>query len=345
MTSFKSAQLISNSGDADKVLFLVDRIELGTQSLKEYRAFADESETVQETENTDDLIRKLKSDNYEDRLIVTSIQKMSHMNKIINEYDLEKIRRYRTVFIIDEAHRSTFGEMLADIKRLLPDALFFGFTGTPIVEENMKKGNTTSSIIGDELHRYSIADGIRDKNVLGFDTYKVLTFQDIDLKKAVGLEKAKASTEAEALADKAKEKIYRKFVQELKMAGYYDKNGNYVKGIEDYIPTSQYESDEHRDAVVNDIIKNWALLSRNSKFHAILATSSISEAIEYYRLFKVKAPKLKVTAIFEPTIDNGGDSSIDKEDGLVEIIEDYEKRYNKHGQYSISKFKNEKGYS
>lgn len=338
MTSFKSAQLISNSGDADKVLFLVDRIELGTQSLKEYRAFADESETVQETENTDDLIRKLKSDNYEDRLIVTSIQKMSHMNKIINEYDLEKIRRYRTVFIIDEAHRSTFGEMLADIKRLLPDALFFGFTGTPIVEENMKKGNTTSSIIGDELHRYSIADGIRDKNVLGFDTYKVLTFQDIDLKKAVGLEKAKASTEAEALADKEKEKIYRKFVQELKMAGYYDKNGNYVKGIEDYIPTSQYESDEHRDAVVNDIIKNWALLSRNSKFHAILATSSISEAIEYYRLFKVKAPKLKVTAIFEPTIDNGGDSSIDKEDGLVEIIEDYEKRYNKHGQYSISKF-------
>lgn len=75
MTSFKSAQLIANSGDADKVIFLTDRIELGTQSLKEYRAFANDNETVQATENTYVLISKLKSVSVADTLIVTSIQK------------------------------------------------------------------------------------------------------------------------------------------------------------------------------------------------------------------------------------------------------------------------------
>ena len=76
MTSFKSAQLIASSKDADKVIFLMDRIELGTQSLKEYRGFADENESVQATENTNVLITKLKSTNPADTLIVTSIQKM-----------------------------------------------------------------------------------------------------------------------------------------------------------------------------------------------------------------------------------------------------------------------------
>ena len=79
MTSFKSAQLIANSKDADKVVFLMDRIELGTQSLREYRGFADENESVQGTENTDVLITKLKSDAVKDTLIVTSIQKMSRI--------------------------------------------------------------------------------------------------------------------------------------------------------------------------------------------------------------------------------------------------------------------------
>lgn len=183
MTSFKSAQLIASSKDADKVIFLMDRIELGTQSLKEYRGFADENESVQATENTNVLITKLKSSNPADTLIVTSIQKMSNIKDEaggLNARDIELISDKRIVFIVDEAHRSTFGDMLLTIKNTFPKAMFFGFTGTPIQDENQKKKNTTSTVFGNELHRYSIADGIRDKNVLGFDPYKVLTFKDKD---------------------------------------------------------------------------------------------------------------------------------------------------------------------
>ena len=190
MTSFKSAQLIASSRDADKVIFLVDRIELGTQSLKEYRGFADENETVQATENTGVLITKLKSSNPADTLIVTSIQKMSNIKEEadgLNTCDIETINKKRIVFIIDECHRSTFGDMLITIKNTFPKAMFFGFTGTPIHEKNEKQKNTTATVFGNELHRYSIADGIRDKNVLGFDPYKVLTFKDKDIRKVVAL--------------------------------------------------------------------------------------------------------------------------------------------------------------
>ena len=338
MTSFKSAQLIASSKDADKVIFLMDRIELGTQSLKEYRNFAgaglteeQKNNTVQETEDTNVLIGKLKSTYTEDVLIVTSIQKMSNIKEEFggrNAHDIELINRKRLVFIVDECHRSTFGDMLITIKTTFPKAMFFGFTGTPIQDENQKKKNTTTTVFGNELHRYSIADGIRDKNVLGFDPCKVLTFKDKDVRKVVALEKAKAQTEEEAIADPVKSKVYYKYMDasQVGMAGYLDEKGNYIKGIEDYIPKVQYTTDEHTTLVVQDIIDNWVRLSHNSKFHAIFATSSIPEAINYYRLFKEMKPELKVTALFDPSIDNNGGVQY-KEEGLVEIISDYNEKY------------------
>ena len=344
MTSFKSAQLIASSKDADKVIFLMDRIELGTQSLKEYRAFADENEEVQATENTNVLINKLKSSNPADTLIVTSIQKMSNVKDEtggLNRRDIELINSKRIVFIVDEAHRSTFGDMLITIKSTFPRAMFFGFTGTPIQDENQKKNNTTSTVFGGELHRYSIADGIRDKNVLGFDPYKVLTFKDKDVRKAVALEKAKAETEEEAIADPQKTEIYYKYMdkKQVPMAGYDTPSGDYIKGIEDYIPTSQYETKAHTSSVVKDILENWVTLSHNSKFHAIFATSSIPEAINYYRLIKKANPNLKVTALFDPNIDNNGGAVV-KEDGLIEIIKDYNERYGQ--DFTIPTFANMK---
>ena len=159
MTSFKSAQLIAASKDADKVVFLVDRIELGTQSLKEYRNFAgaglteqQKSNTVQETEDTHVLVGKLKSTNPADTLIVTSIQKMSNIseeNDALKAADISLIDSKRLVFIVDEAHRSTFGDMLRIIKETFKHAIFFGFTGTPIQDENQKKNSTTSMVFGD----------------------------------------------------------------------------------------------------------------------------------------------------------------------------------------------------
>ncbi|MBE6401686.1 MAG: HsdR family type I site-specific deoxyribonuclease [Verrucomicrobia bacterium] len=329
MTSFKSAQLIASSKDADKVIFLMDRIELGTQSLKEYRGFADDDQDVQATENTDVLVAKLKSNNPTDTLIVTSIQKMSNIRDEadggLKATDLAQMSGKRIVFIVDECHRSTFGEMLRVIKMTFPKAIFFGFTGTPIHEENQKKFNTTSDVFGDELHRYSIADGIRDKNVLGFDPYKVLTYQDADLKKAVALEKAKAISVDEVYSDPQKAKIFHHYMN-LPMAGVIDANGDYVRGIEDYLPDCQYECEEHQKAVIQDILDNWLMLSHGNKFHAIFATGSIAEAIQYYRRLKVVAPELKITALFDPSIVTNGNGLV-KEQGLVEIISDYNQRY------------------
>ena len=333
MTSFKSAQLITNSNDADKVIFLVDRIELGTQSLNEYRKFADEGDSVQATEDTQVLVDKLKSGDPANTLIVSSIQKMSRIKEDgMNAADVKKMAGKRIVIIVDEAHRSTFGDMLATIKSTFPNAMIFGFTGTPIHDENQKKKNTTATVFGDELHRYSIADGIRDKNVLGFDPYKVLTHKDRDLRMAVALQEAKAQCEAEAIADPAKSKVYYKFMDssKVRMAGSYNATGKYVKGIEDYLPSNQYERDEHRNMVVKDILENWMTLSHGGKFHALFATHSIAEAIAYYRLLKEAKPELKITALFDPNIDNsGGDTPQFKEDGLVEIITDYNARYGK----------------
>ncbi|MCD8202559.1 MAG: HsdR family type I site-specific deoxyribonuclease, partial [Prevotella sp.] len=340
MTSFKSAQLIANSGDADKVVFLMDRIELGVQSLEEYRSFAEASEYVQATENTDELVSRLRSESIKDTLIVTSIQKMSLVNdeqKKRRAADIEKIQKKRLVFIVDECHRSTFGDMMIAIKQTFPNALFFGFTGTPIQKENEKKMNTTSTVFGDELHRYSIADGIRDKNVLGFDPYKVLTYKDRDLRKAVALDKAKARTEQEALVDKQKKKIYQQFTRPsvTPMAGCL-KGGKYIKGIEDYLPNSQYNDNvKHHKAVVDDIKDGWVMLSQNGKFHALLATHSISEAIQYYRLLKDEFKEINVTALFDPNIDNNDNVKF-KEDGLLEIIEDYNRMFHQH--FSISTY-------
>lgn len=359
MSSFKSAQLISRRKDADKVIFLLDRIELGKQSLEEYQNFADSKDDVQATENTAILLAKLKSKQDRDRLIVTSIQKMSNIKaeEGVNEADIEQISGKRLVFIIDEAHRTTFGDMLLTIKHTFPNALFFGFTGTPIEEENAKKNSTTATVFGNELHRYSIADGIRDENVLGFHPFHIRTFKDSDLRRAVALQEAKAKDENEVFADDQKKKIYNQFMNDVPMAGEYTSDGKYQKGIEDYVPNAQYEAEEHVNAVIDDMLENWQRLSQGKKYHAIFATSSIPEAVNYYRLIKAKIAEkvriaeevgnfeeaknaeLKLTALFDPNILNDGQGN-DKEVWIAEILEDYNARFGtSFGYATYSRFK------
>ena len=341
VSSFKAAQLISRRRDADKVIFLLDRIELGKQSLEEYQNFADSKNDVQATENTAILLAKLKSKQDRDRLIVTSIQKMSNIKaeEGVNEADIEQISGKRLVFIVDEAHRTTFGDMLLTIKHTFPNAIFFGFTGTPIEEENAKKNSTTATIFGNELHRYSIADGIRDENVLGFHPFHIRTFKDSDLRKAVALQEAKAANERDVFANDQKKKIYNQFMNDVPMAGKYDENGKYQKGIEDYVPNVQYQTAEHINAVVDDMLENWQRLSQGKKYHAIFATSSIPEAVNYYRLIKAKNSGLKLTALFDPNILNDGQGS-DKEEWIAEILDDYNAQFDtSFGYASYAKFK------
>lgn len=343
MTSFKSAQLIANSKDADKVVFLMDRIELGTQSLREYRAFADNADDVQETEDTITLISKLKSTDPKNTLIVSSIQKMSKIKEDadvkMRAKDLEDMKNKRLVFIIDECHRSTFGEMLSTIKETFPKALFFGFTGTPVFSENEKAMTTTADIFGDELHRYSIADGIRDKNVLGFDPTMICVYKDKDLRKKVAIQESGARSEEEALQDPVMRKKYYHFMSqaEVPMAGQHLEDHTYRKGIEDYIGKEAWQTDEYQWAVVDDIMDNWRTMSRDNMFHAVFATSSIPEAVRYYHKFRLKYPDRKVIGLFDPTIDNqGGKRSLEKEDGLKEMLEDYNRLYEQN--FDLSRY-------
>ena len=341
VSSFKAAQLISRRRDADKVIFLLDRIELGEQSLFEYKNFSDNENDVQETENTAILLAKLKSKQDCDCLIVTSIQKMSNIKveEGLNEADIDQIGGKRLVFIIDEAHRTTFGDMLLTIKHTFPNALFFGFTGTPIEEENAKKNSTTATVFGNELHRYSIADGIRDENVLGFHPFHIRTFKDSDLRRSVALQEAKATDESEVFADDQKKKIYNQFMNYVPMAGEYTSDGKYQKGIEDYVPNIQYQTPEHVNAVIDDILENWQRLSQDKKYHAIFATSSIPEAVNYYRLIKARNSGLKLTALFDPNILNDGQGS-DKEEWIAEILADYNTQFDtSFGYASYAKFK------
>ena len=341
VSSFKAAQLISRRKDADKVIFLLDRIELGKQSLEEYQNFADSKNDVQATENTAILLAKLKSKQDRDSLIVTSIQKMSNIKaeEGVNEADIEQISSKRLVFIIDEAHRTTFGDMLLTIKHTFPNALFFGFTGTPIEEENAKKNSTTATVFGNELHRYSIADGIRDENVLGFHPFHIRTFKDSDLRRAVALQEAKAADESEAFADETKKAIYNRFMNDVPMAGEYTSDGKYQKGIEDYIPNVQYQTPEHVNAVIDDMLENWQRLSQGKKYHALFATSSIPEAVNYYRLIKARNAELKLTALFDPNIPNDGQGS-DKEAWIAEILNDYNAQFGtSFGYAAYAKFK------
>lgn len=341
MSSFKSAQLIADSNNADKVIFVIDRIELGTQSAREYRNFSDTDDDIQETDDTQELIRKFKSTDVKDKLIVTSIQKLENIaagGEKIKPIDVEKINRKRIVFIVDECHRSTFGDSFQAIKRTFSTSLIFGFTGTPIMTAKTHN-STTDDIFGDELHRYTLADGIRDKNVLAFDPYKVLTYKDIDLREAVALDDLHAQTIQEIYDDnsengESRRKKLNEWLNVIPMAGHMNADGTYTRGIEDYLPDAQYTRQEHCEAVVSDIIDTIRIKSAGGKFHAIFTTGSIPQAINYYRLFKEKDPNLKVTALFDPSLDNDNPNGvIAKEFGLKEILEDYNERY--HQSFTI----------
>ncbi|MBC1474078.1 type I restriction endonuclease subunit R [Listeria grandensis] len=341
LTSFKAAQLIADWGNADKVIFLLDRVELGTQSFDNFQGFADDVNDVQSTDTSDELREKLLDTNSNSTLIVTSLQKMSRLScDEKNTADIDAITDKRIVFIVDEAHRTTFGDMLVDIKKRFERAVFFGFTGTPIMEENTKNGNTTSDIFGSELHRYSLAEGIRDKNVLGFQIDQVPTFLDEDIRYAVALEKARAVDMTDVHSDAEKKKIFNHYMNptEVKMTGEYV-NGKWKNGIEDIISSSQYKGkEEHYDAVLADIAKQFPVLSQGNKYHAILATSSIETAIKYYNKAKEKYPDIKWAAIFDPD-DSNKQLSLSKIKGLHEILEDYNERYGQHFSTEDGSFK------
>lgn len=185
LTSFKASTLLKDNPDIEKCLFVVDRKDLDRQTREEFNRF--QEGCVEENTNTETLVQRLLSDDYADKVIVTTIQKLGlaldEKNKRNYKERLEPLRDKRVVFIFDECHRSQFGENHKAIKEFFPNAQLFGFTGTPIFEKNatyqqieglQASYKTTEDIFQQELHAYTITHAIEDRNVLRFhvDYYK-----------------------------------------------------------------------------------------------------------------------------------------------------------------------------
>ncbi|MDB8803479.1 type I restriction endonuclease subunit R [Romboutsia sp. 1001216sp1] len=174
LTSFKASQILAREPNIRKVFFLVDRKDLDSQTLAEFNKF--EPDSVDTTDRTDTLVKQIKDINKP--LIVTTIQKMANAikndkySKIMNQYRDEKV-----IFIIDECHRSQFGDMHKAINKHFVNAQYFGFTGTPRLKENKSQdGRATADLFEKCLHHYLIKDAINDGNVLGFSVEYIKTF-------------------------------------------------------------------------------------------------------------------------------------------------------------------------
>ena len=354
MTSFKAGQLILDLGFADKVVFVVDRRALDEQSTREYNSFARDGESVCSTTSSVNLFNKLKSRKADDAMIMTSIQKLANVNEEASHIDtatLAEVAGRRICFIVDEAHRSQFGKMHRRVKDTFYNALFFGFTGTPILAKNMKDSEeTTESIFGPCLAVYSLATGIRDGNVLGFWPEYDPTFAEQDMRRVIALREAKISDASELKPGTKSFAAYQYYMTKAPMATVYKPDGSIeTKGIEDFFSSADYDSDAHRRAVVRHILDNRLMVAfggeHGTRFHGMLATSSIPEAYAYWQLFQEMAPGLHVTALFDPNIDQNTAGVIDKEEWLIAIIgrynEQFDTQFNRRTDPHYERFKSD----
>ena len=331
LTSFKASTLLKLNPDIHKCLFVVDRKDLDRQTREEFNRF--QEGCVEENTNTAELVRRFASEDYADKVIVTTIQKLGLALDETSKYNkpdkkngqkngrttfkerLEPLRNKRMVFIFDECHRSQFGQTHQTIKNFFPKAQLFGFTGTPIFPENATvrqiEGNvqtlrTTQDLFQSELHAYTITHAIEDKNVLRFH---------VDYFKPDGENPPRPG---ETLAKRA---------------------------------------------VIDAILAKHDAATGGRRFNALFATASINDAIEYHELFKQiqterKASDpdfapLKIAAVFSPPAEGNPDvrqlqedlpqelednqqEPDKKKEALRAIIADYNARYNTN--HSIGEF-------
>lgn len=327
LTSFKASTLLKDNPEIEKCLFVVDRKDLDRQTREEFNKF--QEGCVEENTNTAALVRRLLSEDYADKVIVTTIQKLglaldesSKRNKQRKRNDqptykelLAPLRDKRMVFIFDECHRSQFGDNHKAIKAFFPKAQLFGFTGTPIFEKNATRVKvegeqasyqTTDELFEKQLHAYTITHAIEDANVLRFH---------IDYFKPEG---KKTPKPGEALAKRA---------------------------------------------VVEAILAKHDMATAQRRFNAILATASINDAIEYHSLFaEVQQAKrqadpdyqpLNIACVFSPPAEGNADVKQIQEDlpqekqdneedpegkkaALKAILADYNQRYGSN--HSIGEF-------
>lgn len=308
LTSFKASTLLKDNPEIEKCLFVVDRKDLDRQTREEFNRF--QAGCVEENTNTETLVRRLLSDDYADKVIVTTIQKLGlaldGSNRRNYKARLQPLADKRIAFIFDECHRSQFGKNHDAIKEFFPKAQLFGFTGTPIFEKNARyeqmEGEqaslrTTETLFERSLHEYTITHAIEDQNVLRFH---------IDYYKAEG-----------------------------------DKLPKPSEGLK-------------KEKVIETILAKHDAATSGRKFNAILATSSINEAIEYFEKFRqLQAARaaadpefrpLNIACVFSPPAEGNPDvrqlqedlqqeledNKVDpdaKKQALRAIIDDYNTQY------------------
>lgn len=287
LTAFKTAQILASNPKIKKVIFLVDRKDLDTQTTEEFNKF--EAGSVDTTDRTDILVKQMKDKNRQ--LIITTIQKMATaVNKPQYAKVLEAYREEKVVFIIDECHRSQFGDMHNDIVRHFKNAQFFGFTGTPRFEVNGKTQGrvvqTTKTLFGECLHSYLIKNAIFDNNVLGFHVEYIKTID-----------------------------------------GDYDENDSTMTQA---IDTNElYMSEERMTMIANHIVENHKAKTRNRQYTAIFAVSSIPALIKYYDIFKTINHDLNIAGIFSYGSNEDYEGKDEhSRDALERIMKDYNNCYN-----------------
>jgi len=283
ITSFKTALFLSTRAGFDKVVFLVDRRELDNRTSENFKAYAKyESVSVDDTKHTYQLKKIIKS--LKNGIVVTTTFKLNSLVKELEEAHDDSLADKKIVFIIDEAHRTTMGQMMGTIKSYFKkNGLFFGFTGTPLFDENKIKGkvnekseviNTTQKLFGPKLHQYTIDEAIADKNVLGFHVDYINTgeFKSYDDLREQLAEIIKE--EHPELGDREVEREVQE-MSEVEVEKQAKKQGLLV-----------YQDETHIPRVVEEILNNWESQSQGREFNAILTVAYKNRVIAYYNEFK-----------------------------------------------------------
>lgn len=312
LTSFKTARLATRLEYIDKVVFVVDRKDLDYQTMKEYDHF--ERGAANSNSSSDELRRQLASTDPQKKLVITTIQKLSAMLKVLKDGSkhsdevkniVKGITDKSIVFIFDECHRSQFGEMHRAITKRFKHYYIFGFTGTPIFAENAGSALlTTAQAFGDQLHSYTIVDAIRDMNVLPFRVEYVSTIKekrDIENTSVWSIDTENALKDPRRI-QLVTEYIIKHFNQKTKR----NESGFLFKRITN---VDAMAAARKRNEVMEEKVTE-----KLNGFNSIFAVSSIEYAKLYYTEFKRQQSGLRIATIFSYGVNEAGDSSTGVED-------------------------------
>jgi len=315
ITSFKTALFLSTRAGFDKIVFLVDRRELDNRTSENFKAYAKyESVSVDDTKHTYQLKKQLKS--AKNGIVVTTTFKLNNLVEDLESNGDTGLADKKMVFIIDEAHRTTMGQMMGRIKNhFKKNGLFYGFTGTPLFDENKVRGkvnekseviNTTEKLFGPLLHQYTIDEAISDGNVLGFHVDYINTgeFKSYD-----DLRDQLVDEILEEKPDQAKKDVER-LVQGWSEAEV-EKQASARKLL-------IYQDETHIPRVVEEILDNWESQSQGCEFNAILTVAYKNRVLAYYDEFKKQMAKKDQKLNIAMTFSFGNEN--DPDNIPVEII-------------------------